>query len=986
MSEQGPGSRREQGEVIVDAIASAVLHAEDEELAAQAKAAGEDIAEAAASLRAGFLARVEAARAREQGSPSDAVTVVGDEDSRVSGRGLGSGGDERDEEQAPPPTIGRYPILRRLGSGGMGVVYAAYDEILDRRLAIKVLHGHVWDIGGRRRERLLREAQAMARVTHPNVVTVHEVSTADDQLFVAMEFVAGPTLKEWLAAEPRPWREIVAIFCQIADGLAALHAAGLVHRDVKPANVIIGNDGRVRVLDLGLVGADPHEITDTVEARLESSSSHNRLNKVLTMTGERLGTPAYMSREQFMGLELTPASDIFSFCVCLYEALYGAHPFEATTFYELQASVVAGRIKPPPSSSSVPARIHALIVRGLASDPEHRPPSMKALRDELSRDPSRARRRFVGTFAIAVLAAVAGVFVTRAQTRAPSPSCDGAELAIAAVWSPERAREVREALVATDRPYAEALAERVGIALDDYARGWTEAHRSSCLGHARGDYSAALLDARMACLDRRRQAFAETVDILAEADAEVVEHAGQMVARLPRLEPCEALASLSESQPGAFDPRLAPALARFETRLVRAEALANAGRLDEAKTITREVAREAEALEQPALLVRTLLVEARAAILLRVHRASTGELLDRALELAIEQGLETLAAEAMIRRLYVRGLARGGSEAALADLPIAEAMLARAGEDPELHALLLNNAGAIHLAAGDRQGARRAFERSLELKERLYGEDHLELALSLANLGMLADEARTRRELHARMIAIYEERLGPDHPRTLDGRMLAAFYTADPRHAAAAYRELCPRFVEVDELEIAGACELERGRVEFARGRFEIAHESFAAARAHLGESPLSVVLDAYLALGREDPEPQLAALREQLAEFDEHEVGDNWWILLEQAERRVILAHHHAEFGDATSGVPLLERAIADLELIADQAQPVERERWLAESQAALALTLVAAGSQDRARIDGLIAAARRFYSQWPAGYARRLEQLDAIQVAPQP
>src|SRR5690606_23731319 len=169
---------------------------------------------------------------------------------------------EREQQADCPRSIGRYPILRRLGAGGMGVVYAAYDDILDRRLAIKVLHDHVWDIDGRRRERLLPEAQAMARVTHPNVDTVHEVGTADDQLFVAMEFVAGPTLREWLATGTRSWRQVVAVFRQIADGLAALHQAGLVHRDVKPTNVLIGEDGRVRVLDLGLA-ATSNEPTQT---------------------------------------------------------------------------------------------------------------------------------------------------------------------------------------------------------------------------------------------------------------------------------------------------------------------------------------------------------------------------------------------------------------------------------------------------------------------------------------------------------------------------------------------------------------------------------------------------------------------------------------------------------------------------------------------------------------------------------------------------
>src|SRR5690349_17448959 len=192
----------------------------------------------------------------------------------------------------PGDTVGRFVVLQRLGEGGMGVVYTAYDPELDRKVAIKLLksaeEGHA---------RLLREAQAMARLQHPNVIAVHDVGTLPgNRVFVAMELVAGATLRGWLKAAPRAWREVIAIMRQAGVGLAAAHDAGLVHRDFKPDNVLVGDDGRVRVMDFGLarLGAADPEL---------SSGSHDTgpLSTPLTMAGTVVGTPAYMAPELFKG-------------------------------------------------------------------------------------------------------------------------------------------------------------------------------------------------------------------------------------------------------------------------------------------------------------------------------------------------------------------------------------------------------------------------------------------------------------------------------------------------------------------------------------------------------------------------------------------------------------------------------------------------------------------------------------------------------------
>ncbi|MBL8969241.1 MAG: serine/threonine protein kinase, partial [Myxococcales bacterium] len=246
-----------------------------------------------------------------------------------------------------PFRIGRFTAVRQLGAGGMGVVYLAYDEQLDRKVAIKVLQERrSADTGSLGHARLLREAQAMAHVSHPNVAAVYEVGPIGEQVFVAMEFVEGKTLTQWLAAGPHDWRAVVEMFCQAGRGLAAAHAAELVHRDFKPENVIVGDDGRARVLDFGLARASrdlptvpPAELPGH-ELRMSSS-----LSAQLTQAGSLVGTPAYMSPEQYVRAAIDARSDQFSFCVSLFEGLYGSRPFWGQTLSELMAAIARGKVR-----------------------------------------------------------------------------------------------------------------------------------------------------------------------------------------------------------------------------------------------------------------------------------------------------------------------------------------------------------------------------------------------------------------------------------------------------------------------------------------------------------------------------------------------------------------------------------------------------------------------------------------------------------------
>jgi hypothetical protein len=306
-----------------------------------------------------------------------------------------SGSDPSDEpatsdDEAFPPRIGRFLVFKVVGTGGMGRVFAAYDPKLDRRVALKLVPPARAGEGIEWHNRLVREAQALARLSHPNVVTVHEVdTTADGQLYVVMELVEGQDLARLLAAAPRPWREVLALFAAAGEGLAAAHAAGLIHRDFKPANVLVGTDGRVRVADFGLVHGRSVELLP----RPGGEHAGALLADHVTRHGAVLGTPAYMAPEQHDGGVTDERSDIFAFCVALWEALYGARPFAGSTMTDRLLAIRRGEVREPPAGHDAPRWLRPLLLRGLAADPVDRWQSVRELLDALARDPERERVR-----------------------------------------------------------------------------------------------------------------------------------------------------------------------------------------------------------------------------------------------------------------------------------------------------------------------------------------------------------------------------------------------------------------------------------------------------------------------------------------------------------------------------------------------------------------------------------------------------------------
>ena len=407
--------------------------------------------------------------------------------------------------------VGRYVVIERLGAGGMGMVYRAFDPTLDRSVALKLMKvaPNATDSAAAS-ERLLREAQALAKLSHPNVIAVHDVGVVGDDVFVAMEYVPGSTLTDWCAQRDRTVDEIVEAFAAAGQGLAAAHAVGLIHRDFKPDNVIVGADGRVRVLDFGLAQAASQAKTGVTESAAGGETRRHVTGK--TSAGV-IGTPAYMAPEQHTAGAVDERSDQFSFCAALYEALYGGLPFAGTTVAELEREVVAGNIVDAPADTAVPGWLRDVVVRGLSVDPDARWPSIEVLAGQLVRARKSPARTAVIIAAVAVAAIViGGLGVWFGRRGAAADPCGDAGEPMARVWSDAVKTDIREAFRATGRPEADAVYERLRIVLGGYAATWVSMSTQLCrVGPGDSDTERNLRQLQLTCLDRRLTEMSELV-------------------------------------------------------------------------------------------------------------------------------------------------------------------------------------------------------------------------------------------------------------------------------------------------------------------------------------------------------------------------------------------------------------------------------------------------------------------------------------------
>jgi len=490
--------------------------------------------------------------------------------------------------------IGRYAVLSKVGNGATGVVFAALEPQLDRKVALKVLRPDVSLPPGRAAQWLAREAKILARLSHPNVVPVYDVGEDEGRLFIALELVEGRSLRPWMQ-EPHTWPEVLEVFVQAGRGLAAAHAAGLVHRDFKPENVLLGDDGRVRVSDFGIARRLASEEPAHPETRVTRDGPDAQVS--LTTHGGG-GTPSYMAPEQFLGDSVDARTDLFGFCVSLHEALYGERPFAGDTTTGLAANVIAGRRLPGSPKSGVPKWLDTVVARGLEIDPEHRHPSMEALLAILERRRGGRKRWLLGVAFVAGLGGAAALNLGEGDL---SP-CDGGRAKLAAVWNPPRALEIEAAFRTTRVPHAEDSARRVREAVDEYGRTWVETYALVCEGA-----SQEAVVQRMYCLQSRLLELTSLADLFEEADERVVEHAVASTSALVAPDEClyvGATASTDQEDLGSESAELRLVIAR-------AKVLGDTGQPREARRQARAAAQQARDRMDRTLEAEALIVAAR---------------------------------------------------------------------------------------------------------------------------------------------------------------------------------------------------------------------------------------------------------------------------------------------------------------------------------------------------------------------------------------
>ena len=701
------------------------------------------------------------------------------EDATMVVDGPASAGDGSDAgpQLGPGESVDRYIVLRPLGKGGMGIVHLAFDPELDRRVALKLLRpDHV----GREDDtasqlRLLREAQALARLSHPNVVHVYDVGTFENRVYLAMEYVDGDNVDRWARANNKSVRTILDVLIKAGRGLAAAHRAGLVHLDVKPGNVVVGNDGEVRVLDFGLArepGTELEAPTDvgnpTERSSEDAVSSFSLLTSQVTGSSIVMGTPGYVAPELYVKKRTPDArADQFSFAVTAWEVLYDRFPFAGKTREELRRNARKGRLQDPPKNRGVPGHVHQALVRALKPNPTQRFASMDAMLAELERDPARARRRIVVGAAVAVSLGLAGVGYQQALTETQA-LCRGAEEHLAGVWDDDRRAAVRTAFEDTKAPFASFSADTVTRLLDQHTAAWVGMRTEACeAAKIRGEQSEALMDLRMTCLDRRLEEVHALTDVLVSADAEVVELAIKATAELSTLEECADSERLRNRPELPDDPAVREQARDIEKLLTRAEVEARAGRAKDAIVTAQEAIDLANPLAIPG-------VRARAYYMIGTFHDEQGDgqvaraELEQALWLAETAGDDTLRSDVYMQLAFLSGRRLADYGQAHWFARAAHATLDRVGsETRRRRARLWSIESVVYTEEAKFDEAVTGYERALELYREIELGEGLDAAATLNNLGgtyVARGDGHGALEYYQQALVLWKKTLGPDHP------------------------------------------------------------------------------------------------------------------------------------------------------------------------------------------------------------------------------
>ncbi|MBP6631144.1 MAG: tetratricopeptide repeat protein [Kofleriaceae bacterium] len=837
-------------------------------------------------------------------------------------------------------TIGHFVVRAVLGQGGMGTVVEGYDPDLDRAVAIKVVRDRA--AGSAAGRRLVREAQAMARLTHPNVATVYEVGTIDRQVYLVMEKLDGGTLGDWLGTA-RPWRRVLEVFRQAGEGLAAAHAAGLVHRDFKPSNVLMDGSDRPRVTDFGIAKL-------AGEGDDLSAADRSMLVSTMTMAGAVVGTPAYMAPEQRRGGAVDARADQYSFCVALHEALLGSRPGER------DGDAPRAHGTPALDVARVPARVRAALQRGLAVEPEARFPSMRPLLDVLAAAIRPRRRWIAAAAAVAVTLGAVGTVggAMWAQRDLGLRTCQAGASLADRLWSDPIRSQLARAFAGTGRIHAEPTIRVVDRSLVELAASWRLARRAACTVERDNR------QARMACLDGQLARARAQLDVWFSADAEVVDRAVAAASSLPRPEECASAASLGSSAPREAAPLIG--------RVQQAEANRVGGRLAQAQAILDDVVPQLEArADGPAVfgaLTEALIARAELALDLgdpdgahgyavRATKAAGKSADDRAViralltqasaSTAAGQPGEALgvlaAAEAVVDRTGLtdfradleryRGIATMNSGDVVGAIPMLERAVAALEQRDDQRGRgriqLANGLYMIGWALHQASQSARALpylERALALERPVYPADHPELAATLHGvgvvqmaLGRLDQAAATLAECERMMLAS----LGPDHVNiarlaTTLGNL--AHYRGDSVTAMAHHQRAIDKTraalgphtdlaaILTNQAQIQRDLDLYDKALPNLREAIEIYDR--AGVTSETVAQALTVLGQSLFETGR--PAEARGPLERALAVFTKAQVGRVW-----QAEARASLAEVLWALGERTVAVAVGREALAD-------------------------------------------------------------------------
>jgi tetratricopeptide (TPR) repeat protein len=642
-----------------------------------------------------------------------------------------------------------------------------------------------------------------------------------------MEYVEGNTVTYWLQVQQRSWKEILQVFRDAGHGLAAAHDKGLIHRDFKTDNVMVSRDRHVRVMDFGLarqvqekqppaplatvsgnanaagaaaepavvapipiriLTSNPAASNDGPSTMLlptdpsvppppipiEGRSSSGTFDARLTRTGAMMGTPAYMAPEQFLGTPTDARSDQFSFCIALYEALYGERPFEGSTMSTLTQNVVQGNVREAPAGSKVPLWVRKVLLRGLMPRAKDRWPSMEALIEALGKDPSVQRRKWIA--AAAGICFIGGVFLGgRALIADQNQVCSGGPAKLAGIWDlqkpgegePARHAQLKKAFMATGKSYAPDVFATVSRALTTYAESWANMYRENCEAtDLRHEQSSEVMDLRMECLQQRLGGFRALTDVFHDATGEVVENAVSAANALESLDRCTNVSLLRAVVPPPEDPSTLSRVSDLRGRLADIKARFDSGRWSDALKTTPGLVEDTKALGYQPLVAEVLsltgTVNQRAN-----HIEAAEKAMVEAYWVADAARHDEIRAEAATNLVFVVGYQEGHFADAQRWATAADAVLRRLGGHDLLRAWLANDIGCVYDLQGDKESALRYMNDGLALKKKALGNNHPDIGLSEGNLGLSLhtvgrdQEALTHLD---RAIRLLEEGLGAGHP------------------------------------------------------------------------------------------------------------------------------------------------------------------------------------------------------------------------------